>query len=273
MRHCSALLASLLTTLGPITLAATDDPFQSTDEFALIPDDAVAVRTIAGTLAIEGADIGERLALDGRPIDVHDDYVHLVAISHEKAEDLVLVATECAGSACSYLSLAFLRLARHAPPVIETMPDFSVDGTDVESEQELIEYQDHAWSVPLGVFRGMDRTATIAAGTKLAIKAVPVPITPLAPEDCEAAAALLEECASFAEPCAQAASPAVAYDCPEASMAFQRELAELSDHTTGLNLPRFAAACVDASQSHRPPDAAWVKSTICTGADPAQWAK
>jgi len=245
--------------------------FSTAREFALVPDDATAVRTVAGTLAIEGADLGLRFTLDGRPIDIGNDYLHFVAMSHHGNQDLVLVASECAGSACSYLELAFLRLAKGAPPAIETARDFLYPDTDLETDAARITYRDQTWSVPLGLSDGQERTATIGPQSKLAIHAVPVPIEPLDADDCRAAQALLEECASFAEPCTQSASPAVAYDCPTASMAFQRAITDLADHTTGLNLPRFAAACVAASKSRRPPDPAQVTETICSGADPAQW--
>jgi hypothetical protein len=269
-------IASGLLGTQPAAAAAREsselaEVFATQAEFTLVPGDAVAVRTVAGTLAIERADLGLRLTLDGRPIDIKNDYLHFVAISKHGTQDLVLVASECAGSACSYLELAFLRLTRGSSPAIETAREFWYADTDLENDAARITYHAHTWSIPLGLRDGEERTATIGPQAKLAIDAHAVPIVPLSADDCRAAQALLEECAAFSEPCSQSASPAVAYDCPDASMAFQRALTDLADHTTGLNLPRFAAACVTASHSHRAPDPRQVTASICVGADPAQW--
>lgn len=50
----------------------------------------------------------------------------------------MLVASECAGSACSYLELAFLRLTRGSPPAIETAREFWYADTDLENDTERL---------------------------------------------------------------------------------------------------------------------------------------
>ena len=241
---------------------------------SLIPDDAEAVSTVAGTLAIVPApqSVGSRrLELNGRPLGLSNDHMYLLSISRHGSQDIVLVASQCGGTACGYLDLAFVRVRAGTEPVIERQEDlrFSSDRTD--RLKDGISVRGESTEVALGVDRGAFVFASIGLSSALDISRQSAPIEPLSRDDCSVATQMLKFCAELESPCSDAPFNEFPQNCPGASMPLYRTTEYLGRHTTGLNLPAFAHACGVASEFRIAPSADFVTMEICAGADPTQW--
>lgn len=242
--------------------------------FDLFPEDAVAVQTVAGQLAILNLrdSIGvQQLTLNGESVDLSNDFLTFVAISRHGNQDIILMASQCGGSACGSLDLAFIRLFSNGAPTIETSDAFRYP-TD---EHEALRAGVTSWTgqirVALGLSRGALVTAGIGPDRPLEIARDWAPIEPLAADDCSGVVETLKFCATFEKPCTDASFREFPHNCSDAPMTLYRQVSYLANHTTGFDLPAFAHACSRASQLGMAPSDEFVRQEICSGADPAQW--
>lgn len=250
-------------------------PFHTTALYALIPEDARSVTTIGGRLAIVNSDdsvIGQHLTLNGQRLDLQNDFFSLVSISRHPGQDIILVANQCAGSACSQLDLAFIRVFPGRPPVVETADDFHTTNDFFDRLQQSVSSTGAQTQVALGLNKGAFVSASIGPQTALRVTREWAPIEPLAAEDCGVAKESLDLCAEFQTACTTGDYRDFPNNCPDAPMAFYRTVAYLTNHTTGFNMPSFAAACTEASRLRLTPSDTLITEEICSGADPAQWA-
>jgi hypothetical protein len=266
--------ASNLDELAPPRSApsAALDAFSTMNPRALIPIDATAVATIAGTLAIESAESQQQLTLNGRRLALPESYFTLMSITRHDAQDIVLVSMNCGGTACAFLDLAFLRLFSDRPPVIETRPDLRFPSDFTERLQEGISFRDDRTEVALGLDKGAYVLAAIGPTSPLEIVRQPATIEPLTREQCGTVKEAIESCAEFPTPCSDAPFAEFPANCPDATMPLYRTTGYLAANTTGLNLPAFANTCTAASQIGMAPSPKFIESEICSGADPHQWA-
>ena len=252
--------------------AATFNAFSTLNPRALIPIDAAAVTTIAGTLAIESAESQQQLTLNGRRLALPESYFTLMSITRHDAQDIVLVSMNCGGTACAFLDLAFLRLFSDRPPVIETRPDLQFPSDFTERLREGIAFRGDQTELALGLDKGAFVFAAIGPTSPLAITRQPATIESLTREQCGMVKEAIESCAEFPTPCSDAPFAEFPGNCPDATMPLYRTTGYLAANTTGLNLPAFANTCTAASQLGMAPSPTFIESEICSGADPHQWA-
>lgn len=248
-------------------------PFVTSLTFDLIPEDTVAVQTVAGPLAIVGlqGSILEQLTLNGERVDLDDNLMTFVAISRHGDQDIVLLASQCNGSACGYLDLAFVRLSANRAPAVETSESFRFPTDDHEALRAGVASWAGQTRVALGLARGAQVTASIGPDRPLEIAREWAPIEPLAADDCSGVVESLQFCAKFGTPCTEAPFSQFPGNCPGASLAMYRQVGYLANHTTGFDLPAFAHACSRASQLGMAPSDEFIRQEICSGADPVQW--
>ncbi len=248
--------------------------FVATEPHALIPDGTTAIETVAGTLWIANrsdSTLGRHLVLSGRPLDLSNDNLALVSITHQGDQDIVLVATQCGATACGYLDLAFLRVFNNGRYRIEQLDGFRFPTDSMDKLRDGISFRDANTDVALGLERGKDRFATIGPTEPLTLSSTPAAATPLRANDCRLATRMLRECARMKTPCEDASFRDFPGNCKDATAAFSQTTSYLANQTTGLNLPAFAHACMKASQLGITPSAKFIAREICSGADPAQW--
>lgn len=77
---------------------------------AAAPIAADQLATIGGALRVVDADPGRRLTLNGKPLPVEDDHVKIRQKFRVGGNDVVLVQTNCGGSACALSSLRFVTI-------------------------------------------------------------------------------------------------------------------------------------------------------------------
>lgn len=248
--------------------------FQASERFALVPQHTVAVSTVGGLLEIVNDGdytFGRTLTLDGTRLDVANDLLAFVAISRHGDQDMVLLAEHCAGSSCAHFDLAWVRVFAGGRSAVERSPEFRAGSDLFEDLQQSITYSDDTTSVALGLNKGAFVSATIGPFTALELTRESAPVAPLSAEDCGIVTTTLAECADFYTPCEPAREAVFPDNCPDASLAFARTLAYLTERTVGFNRPAFEAACTAASQIRMTPSASLIESEICAGADPQQW--
>ncbi len=245
--------------------------FKSSDQHALVPRGITEVATIAGPLQIRRASNQQRLFLNGSVVELPESFYSFLSITHYSSQDIVLVAMNCGGSACTYLDLAFLRLYARRPMIVETEPRFQFPGDLTERVQQGITLHGETIYVSLGLLDGQHRLASISPMDPLTMSAASAQIEPLSPDDCAMTMTMLDMCANWQTPCSDDSALEFPNNCPDAALPVYRAVKYLAHHTTGLNLPVFAATCTKASELGMTPSKAFVESDICSGADPTQW--
>ncbi len=248
--------------------------FQATEPYALIPDGTTAIETVAGTLWVANPSdsiLRRHLVLDGRPLDLSNDHLTLMSITHQGDQDIVLVATQCGGTACRYLDLAFVRVFHNGRHTIERLDRFRFPTVFMDKLRDGISFRDANTDVALGLESGKQWFATIGPTGPLTLSSTPAAIKPLRADDCRLATRMLRECARMKTPCEDASFRDFPGNCKDASVAFSRTTSHLANQTTGLNLPAFAHACMKASQFGMTPSVKFITREICSGADPSQW--
>jgi hypothetical protein len=248
--------------------------FQATEPYALIPDGTTAIETVAGTLWVANPSDSIRnrhLVLRGRPLDLSNDHLTLVSITHQGDQDIVLVAMQCGGTACEYLDLAFVRVFHNGRHAIERLDGFRFPTVFMDKLRDGISFRDANTDVALGLESGKHWFATIGPTEPLTLSSTPAAIKPLRADDCRLATRLLRECARMKTPCEDASFRDFPGNCKDATTAFSRTTSHLANQTTGLNLPAFAHTCQKASQFGMIPSDKFIAREICSGADPAQW--
>lgn len=249
-------------------------PFVTSLTFDLIPEDTVAVQTVAGRLAILNLrdSIGvQQLTLNGESLDLSNDFLTFVAISRHGNQDIILMASQCGGSACGSLDLAFVRLFVNGVPAIETSDSFRFPTDDHEALRAGVTSWTGQTRVALGLARGAQVMASIGPDRPLEVAREWAPIEPLAADDCSGVVESLKFCATFEEPCTDASFREFPNNCSGAPMTLYRQVAYLANHTTGFDLPAFAHACSRASQLGMAPSDEFIQQEVCSGADPVQW--
>jgi hypothetical protein len=241
------------------------------DPHTLLPDATRTLGTIGGPLVVVPGGRQDRLTLSGRALGLPGPRLSLLSVSRHADQDIVLVGMKCDGTTCAYLDLAFVRIFKDRPPLVEMQPGFRVPTEQVAQLKQGIDFRGETTTVALGLDRGASVSAKIGPGQAFDLTREAVAAQPLSRANCLTVMEAIDACAAFRKPCRNAGFEDFPKNCPSAPRSLYRETTYLTNHTTGLDLPAFASTCARASQLHIAPSDEFVALEICSGADARQW--
>ncbi len=120
--------------------------------------------------------------------------------------------------------------------------------------------------VPLGVWDGVRRIATLTARDEVYVTRSVEPMRPLQRGDCRTVARALESCARSSE-CRDFESSSRRIPADR-----QRALNRLFHETTGFNAPAFAEFCQTSCELALTPSYGFIRTRVCSGSEDGQWA-
>ena len=237
----------------------------------LLPEATDSLDTVGGPLVVVPGGGEDRLTLNGHALGLPGPRFSLLSVSRHTDQDIVLVGMKCGGASCVYLDLAFVRVFKNSPPVVEMRPGFRIPMEHVAQLKQGIDFRAETTTVALGLDRGASVSARIGPDLAFDLTREAVAARPLSRQDCLTVMEAIDACAAFSKPCRNADFQDFPKNCPSAPRSLYRSTIYLTDHTTGLDLPAFAHTCARASQLHIAPSDEFVATEICSGANARQW--
>jgi hypothetical protein len=227
---------------------------------------SLPLTTAAGTLTIAKARDDEQASivlLNGAAIaPLRAGKVTLVHHAVYSDRDVIVGFTQCNDTAapCARRHPFWLELRDGAPPHVRQMP-----GVWASTGAGSAAATDVGVKVNLGVWNGERRTAVFTVAGNIVIARTPEPRRPLSRADCTTVMQSAESCASSRD-CTSFASSAERIEPAQWA-----RIVRMNHESTGLDVAAFRALCVRSCELGLTPSHAFIRRTVCSGAQPGQW--